>query len=108
MRIVNAGEINALATAIERLAFIQQQAKTKTLQSSREGERIMIAEHGICVAPNALPQLGHRTQRRLTRTIGRTAIVARHHTQVVAEAWYQTQYRIECGRTGVCMEIAEV
>ncbi len=96
MRVVNTGEIDALAIPGKRFALIEQYPNSHFLETRDHANRIVIAQHPIHHFSEMGPQLLHALKRIIKWSKCRGSIVSRYHAYIVLEIWekfFQTSHR---------------
>jgi hypothetical protein len=96
MRVVDTGQIDALAIPRDRLALIEQDANSHFFETGDHANRIVIAQHPIHRLAKMGPQSLHALKRIIKWSECRASIVARYGADVTFQFWeelFQASHR---------------
>ena len=85
MGVVDAGQINALPVARDRLAFVEQHADSHRFEARDHADRVMVAQHAVNRAAQTRRAIARMARKCRPRygPIGRAAIISGQHTDVI-------------------------
>ena len=86
MRVVDAGQTDALATPRDRFALVEQYTNSHCLETRDHANGVVIAQHPIHRFPEMGPQSFHALKRIIKRSECRASIVSRYHAYVIFQA----------------------
>ena len=108
MRVVDAGEIDPRAAALDRDMFVQQHPDAHALQIRDQQNGVMVAENGENIAAQRLAKMMHAAQAGVGGAEGLPAIVAGHHAQVIGKVGDDFPYPPHRSLAHVDVQIGEM
>ena len=108
MRVINAGEMNRRAMALDAHRFVEQHANAEILHARHHADGVVVAEHGVHLPLEMRAQLREAIERRLVGAAGAVAVVAGEHAQVVVQRAHALDQGVDKVRAHVEMQVAQV
>src|SRR5262249_7411730 len=84
MGVIDSDEIDAVATALDRLCLVHQESDPQMFQPRQQSDGIVIAEHAVSRPPDGRSNARHFNKRRLEGAECRPPVVACQNADIVA------------------------
>ncbi len=106
--VVDAGEVQALAVAEQRLGLVDQHPDAHFFERRRHPDRIVVAEDRVDGCGDLRAQPSHALDRGFARPVGLAAVVSGQHTKIVTELRQQLAKPPHRRQADVDMQVADL